>query len=319
MLAAPPHMRLIGQTRCVDHRAIVVRVFISTLSPHFSFLPVQVNTALGRRTSEFLRRKLADTYVLSQQFFFANPIRGTTRLLVRVAALRLSHLLCIQIVPCLQPLHTQGDGNCLIHALSLGMWGVQDKHMRLKTALAAFLRPGSASAASLFEPWKRQMRANGKQDVEVGAITAQQQAELKLMSDETMADEWQDELRTAEAPDKWLGALHVSAMAQVLRRPILVHGPMSIDNGQAVTEFNYTRGVYLPFLHAPETCCRDPLVLWFAGRHFTVRVLPSVNHLQARILITTYIVFCRVPFFRRLWHSTTATRCRRFCRLPHAS
>ena len=48
-----------------------------------------------------------------------------------------------------QPLNTKGDGNCLLHALSLAMWGVHDRHLRLRTALCAILSPGSASEQRL--------------------------------------------------------------------------------------------------------------------------------------------------------------------------
>jgi hypothetical protein len=51
-----------------------------------------------------------------------------------------------------QPLNTKGDGNCLLHALSLALWGVHDRHLRLRTALCAILSPGSASEQRLRYP-----------------------------------------------------------------------------------------------------------------------------------------------------------------------
>jgi hypothetical protein len=38
-----------------------------------------------------------------------------------------------------QPLLTRADGNCLLHAVSLGMWGVHDHEGRLRAALYALM------------------------------------------------------------------------------------------------------------------------------------------------------------------------------------
>ena len=38
-----------------------------------------------------------------------------------------------------QPLSTRPDGNCLLHALSLSMWGVHDRRGFLRRALHTFM------------------------------------------------------------------------------------------------------------------------------------------------------------------------------------
>ena len=47
----------------------------------------------------------------------------------------------------LVPLATSGDGNCLLHAASLGMWGFHDRLLTLRKALFRTLTGGLASGA----------------------------------------------------------------------------------------------------------------------------------------------------------------------------
>lgn len=60
----------------------------------------------------------------------------------------------------LWPLATSGDGNCLLHAASLGMWGFHDRLLTLREALYNTLAKGEYRHA-LFRRWKwRQMGLN---------------------------------------------------------------------------------------------------------------------------------------------------------------
>ena len=47
----------------------------------------------------------------------------------------------------LVPLATSGDGNCLLHAASLGMWGFHDRLLTLRKALFRTLTGGLANGA----------------------------------------------------------------------------------------------------------------------------------------------------------------------------
>ncbi|KAF2369189.1 OTU domain [Trinorchestia longiramus] len=57
--------------------------------------------------------------------------------------------------PCrrLWPLATTGDGNCLLHAASLGMWGFHDRLLSLRSALHDFLTT-SVYASALWRRWR---------------------------------------------------------------------------------------------------------------------------------------------------------------------
>ena len=52
------------------------------------------------------------------------------------------------------------------------------------------------------------------------------------MADDVLTSEWANELRASHEPKQWLGAKDVFVLANVLRRPIIVHGPQEIDESQ---------------------------------------------------------------------------------------
>jgi OTU domain-containing protein 7 len=64
----------------------------------------------------------------------------------------------------LYPMVTSGDGNCLLHAASLAMWGLHDRHLVLRKALHSALEAIEPSGVSaLWRRWKwEQMCENRK-------------------------------------------------------------------------------------------------------------------------------------------------------------
>lgn len=63
------------------------------------------------------------------------------------------HVLNVQVVrslqlPCwsqlaIRPISTEGDGDCLLHAVCIAIWGFHDRRVRLRTLLAEWmLAPG---------------------------------------------------------------------------------------------------------------------------------------------------------------------------------
>lgn len=101
---------------------------------------------------------LVQQHVLERQFLSAamfHPTAGLSRLLVCIVSERRDNIFLVRVNQTLtaplffsrvlssfvgvQPMRTKGDGNCLLHALSLAMWGVHDKGMLLRIALHAML------------------------------------------------------------------------------------------------------------------------------------------------------------------------------------
>ncbi|KAG7276231.1 hypothetical protein CRUP_018613 [Coryphaenoides rupestris] len=86
----------------------------------------------------------------------------------------------------LLPLATTGDGNCLLHAASLGMWGFHDRDLMLRKSLYAMMQSGAEQAA-LKRRWRWQQTQQNK---ESGLVYTEEEWErewselLKLASSE---------------------------------------------------------------------------------------------------------------------------------------
>ncbi|GMT00289.1 hypothetical protein PENTCL1PPCAC_22463, partial [Pristionchus entomophagus] len=173
----------------------------------------------------------------------------------------------------LWPLSTTGDGNCLLHAASLGMFGLHDRQLLLRNALYEILLRGSRRNAL----WRRWKWAESK---------ANEAAGLQL-TDEEWATEWKNVVElAAPTPRKneesggassssdqiyeGLEAIHVFALAHVLKRPIVVVSDTVLRNanGEELSPIGFG-GVYLPLECPPEQCHRSPLVLCYDSAHFS--------------------------------------------------
>ncbi|XP_015592700.1 OTU domain-containing protein 7B isoform X2 [Cephus cinctus] len=164
----------------------------------------------------------------------------------------------------LWPLATSGDGNCLLHAASLGMWGFHDRLLTLREALHTTLSKGEYRHA-LFRRWKwRQMGLNA------AAGLAYTEAEW--------SSEWQTIVEMASANPRnqtvnsyqSLEEVHVLALAHVLRRPIIVIAETMLrdSDGVALAPIPFG-GVYLPLEVPPARCHRTPLLLAYHSAHFS--------------------------------------------------
>uniref|UniRef100_A0A1I8FYB8 ubiquitinyl hydrolase 1 n=2 Tax=Macrostomum lignano TaxID=282301 RepID=A0A1I8FYB8_9PLAT len=168
----------------------------------------------------------------------------------------------------LWPLATSGDGNCLLHAISLCMYGAHDRQLTLRAALHRYLRRRSAA---LYRRWRWQTHA------ELTRTTG-----LRLSDSEWRA-EWKSLLQLARAAPKStptapgdrhtyssLEEIHVFVAANVIRRPIVVVADAYVkaaDGGNLAP--NPFAGLYLPLLERPETCCPYPVLLAFHSAHFS--------------------------------------------------
>ena len=168
-------------------------------------------------------------------------------------------------VSTLIPLNTLRDGNCLLHAASLAMWGFQDRNTTLRGALSTALR--DVGTNTLYQRWKENRELENHK---VGLELEPQQWER----------EWHDMVRQAspEVQDgknfESLDDFHIFVLANVLRRPVIMYASTkyrSMGTDGTLQETNI-QGVYLPLLWDPKVCKRDPLPLAYDGGHFTALV-----------------------------------------------
>ena len=168
----------------------------------------------------------------------------------------------------LEPLHTKGDGNCLLHAASLGMWGFQDREHILRNAVSQAVSHASLRRNTFLQRWQYN-----------------KQEECKQQGYELEPHQWQREWDTVvrqassdPTPTDTLYSLeefHVFVLANILRRPVIMFASQkmrSFNSGGTMQSINF-HGVYLPLLWAPNCCKKDPLPLSYQNGHFSALVV----------------------------------------------
>lgn len=191
----------------------------------------------------------------------------------------------------LHVLWTQSDGNCLLHATLLAMWGLHDTHLvgssgqsSLRSAMSNLFADPSL-AGPMRKRWQLQIARDNAW--EPGG-DGKNGGSLRIDLSEAQLDrEWAEMVEIAGKPNAFLDSVHVLAMAHALRRPIVIlASPMQRDPfGVPLTPI-FFRGIYLPFECPPERCCRQPLVLCFQDSHFMAVVplgLPSGGAAEVRL------------------------------------
>lgn len=182
-------------------------------------------------------------------------------------------------LPRLEPLATSGDGNCLLHAASLYMWGIHDHLLILRTALHRLLTVG-VEKDGLKRRWKYQTQLRNDQ---AGGLT---------FTEEEWEFEWGEILRIATNKPRRqpttgslrrysslrlsyesLEEIHIFVLANTIRRPIIVIADRTIKDmsGEDLAPI-YFGGIYLPLEVNPTTCCKSPVVLAYDSSHFSALV-----------------------------------------------
>lgn len=183
----------------------------------------------------------------------------------------------------LLPLHTSGDGNCLMHAASLFMWGYHDRRLELRTAVYDALIKGARG--NIRERWKMFREDHNK--------NCSNSMQVSFDGD-TWETEWMQVIdvacpRSIDQRFESLEEIHIFVLANVLRRPIIVlsqHTLYSVT-GEAFQPVTMG-GIYLPLLCDSLDCCKTPLTIGFANGHFAPLVFMSeYQELQLAIPLVT--------------------------------
>lgn len=114
----------------------------------------------------------------------------------------------------LVPLATVGDGNCLLHAASLGMWGFHDRLLTLRKALCSALISDSASSV-IKRRWKLQQY---QRNMEAGGL---------VYTDDEWEKEWREVVRLASTSRRKLNSTQKLNKNQSL--PSIVEGGEKIQ------------------------------------------------------------------------------------------
>uniref|UniRef100_A0A8C8YJY0 Tumor necrosis factor alpha-induced protein 3 n=1 Tax=Prolemur simus TaxID=1328070 RepID=A0A8C8YJY0_PROSS len=188
-------------------------------------------------------------------------------------------------------LKTNGDGNCLMHATSQYMWGVQDTDLVLRKAL--------------FSTLKETDTRNFKFRWQLESLKSQEFVETGLCYDtRNWNDEWDTLVKMASADTPGaqgglqynsLEEIHIFVLCNILRRPIIVISDKMLRSLESGSNFAPLRvgGIYLPLHWPPQECYRYPIVLGYDSQHFVplvtlkdsgpeIRAVPLVNRDRGR-------------------------------------
>ena len=210
---------------------------------------------------EFVAGNLTDRYTketLEKEFRCLNWLRECTHLI---------------------PLYTTGDGNCLLHAASLAMWGFEDKQFMLRNALYESLTTADRNNNTLQDRCRMSV-SSMLRDVQVN------------MSDNDWFLEWQQIVNQARPNSSGhhqsLEESHIFVLANILRRPIIIYGVpkvRSFNTGGIMQNINF-HGIYFPLLWGSQLCHKPPLCLGYGMGHFTALV-PDGNPQQQLVVPLT--------------------------------
>ncbi|PIK49988.1 Otud7b protein [Apostichopus japonicus] len=177
---------------------------------------------------------------------------------------------------------TSGDGNCLLHAATLSIWGMHDRELTLRSALNQVLTDEkfTIKMKKIQRRWKRQqMQVNQELGLEYTAAEWETEWDnvLKLSSTKPrhhrspgkQLEEEEANSMSADVTYESLEEIHVFVLAHILLRPIIVVSDKLLrdQNGEPLAP-NTFGGIYLPLESPPEKCCRSPIVLAYDASHF---------------------------------------------------
>ncbi|XP_066993922.2 OTU domain-containing protein 7B, partial [Anabrus simplex] len=196
----------------------------------------------------------------------------------------------------LWPLATTGDGNCLLHAASLGLWGFHDRLLTLRKALHEFLTNSNCRDA-LYRRWRwQQTRVNAEAgfvyseaewlkewDSIVNMASSEPRKPEGVRRRSILSDKNSDDM-IENATYESLEEVHVLALAHVLRRPIVVIADLMLKdvNGEDLAPIPFG-GIYLPLECSPADCRRSPLILTYDAAHFSALVVMEKEDASERM------------------------------------
>ncbi|XP_060703368.1 tumor necrosis factor alpha-induced protein 3-like isoform X1 [Hemiscyllium ocellatum] len=175
------------------------------------------------------------------------------------------------------PLKVPGEGNSLLHSISLYMWGVQDTDLVLqKTFHEALVKAHDANFKLRFQTEYR---------------TDQGFLDPALLHQPKIWDqEWQNVIESSN-PGSPAGHplaniyqdVHIFVLANIVRRPIVVVVGNSKGSSKSVSErmTSSPAGIYLPLHWPPHLCYSYPILLSYAHQYFTPLI--SVNDVGPEI------------------------------------
>lgn len=197
-------------------------------------------------------------------------------------------------LPPLRPLATSGDGNCLLHAASLYMWGLPDRELVLRQHLYRILTQNQEKNR-IRRRWHYQTNLRNQEACGLTFCDDEWDFEwseiLRIATNKPRRRPTTDSLRrysSLRTHYESLEEVHVFALANVLHRTIIVIADEFLRdmNNEPLAPI-YFGGIYLPLECNASACYRSPLMLAYHSSHFSPLVAeknpsPPKNKLISR-------------------------------------
>eukprot|EP00794_Sanderia_malayensis_P010488 gene10488-11587_t len=192
----------------------------------------------NRNLPEFVMNLLVNIDVLNSKGRLVNWCRGARSLV---------------------PLNTDADGNCLLHSISIYVFGVHDRELNLRRFIYQKLMAENRSTGKIYTRWKAEQ-------------------EIDIYSGEMRTD-WKSVVQAAfptlspygsqGPPLQSLEAVHIFTASSILARPIIVICD-EVHRSLEGRSFQLGKmgGIYLPLLRDPSECEKTPIVLCYWENHF---------------------------------------------------
>nr|XP_046210650.1 tumor necrosis factor alpha-induced protein 3-like [Oncorhynchus gorbuscha]XP_046210651.1 tumor necrosis factor alpha-induced protein 3-like [Oncorhynchus gorbuscha] len=182
------------------------------------------------------------------------------------------------------PLRTNGDGNCLLHAASQYMLGVQDTDLVLRKALHSVLKENETG--------------NFRARFQTELLQSQEFTQTGLRySTMNWEEEWEKIIKMASPVSSRNGLqfdsledMHIFILSNILRRPIIIIADQVLRSMRSCSSFSPLNvgGIYLPLHWPPRECYKYPIVLGYDSQHFAplitikdsgpeIRAVPLIN------------------------------------------
>lgn len=180
------------------------------------------------------------------------------------------------LCPNLRPLLTTGDGNCLLHAVSLCLYGHEDFPPILRQNLSDYFQEPEAS--EIQRRWKYQR------------IIENHESKIAPLSNEYWENEWDNIYKMAKCTKvmQQLENIHIFVLAHYIRRPIIVIADKmlySVIDGSELAEIGMA-GIYLPLGLEVDFCDRNPVVIAYHASHFSAACFDKSSLFPVQIALT---------------------------------
>ncbi|XP_062608829.1 tumor necrosis factor alpha-induced protein 3-like isoform X3 [Saccostrea cucullata] len=188
----------------------------------------------------------------------------------------------------LYPVKARADGNCLLHAVSLFLWGVEDRDLMLRRLV--YLSLANDTTEKFYKRWLIHQRN----------VAFDRPNEFNPnMNSMDMKAEWENIIKAAEDIPldtstalnfQSLEGIHLYVLANILKRPIIVLADRSARSvyGQSMQRDNIG-GIYLPLEWQPSDTCKSPITISYSMTHFSP-LLPQRTVHDGRATDSEYVI-----------------------------